>query len=294
MGVDSTLQLEGIAIEKPARIVYPGTSITRGDVARYYLAVAPRLLPEIAGRPLSLLRCPDGVGGEHFFQRHPTRGIGEHVRTVMLEEKDGEPAPYLCIDDARGLLELVRIGAIELHAWGSRADAPERPDRLTFDLDPGEGVAWPQVIAAARRIRGGLRRAGLQSFVRLTGGKGVHVVAPFDAGPDWESVKDFCERVARGLAERAPDCYVASASKQLRAGRIFIDWLRNYRSATSIAGWSLRARPGAPVAMPLRWEELGATRSGGDYGLRRALQRAARLRAEPWQGMASIRQRLPG
>ncbi|MFT3762155.1 MAG: non-homologous end-joining DNA ligase [Pseudoxanthomonas sp.] len=293
MNNDAALSIDGISIAKPGRIVYPGTAVTRGDVARYYQAVAPRLLPEIAGRPLSLLRCPDGVGGEHFFQRHPGKGVGEHVRTVMLEEKSGEPAPYLCIDDLRGLLELVRIGTIELHVWGSRADAPERPDRLVLDLDPGEGVAWPEVIAAAREIRGELRRRGLRSFVRLTGGKGLHVAAPFAAGPGWGQVKDFCEGIARGLAERRPDRYVASAPKRLRPGHIFIDWLRNYRSATSIANWSLRARAGAPVAMPLRWEELAATRGGNHYDLRGALRRDARLRGDPWPEFASLRQRLP-
>ncbi|GAB2500574.1 hypothetical protein GCM10027084_13150 [Pseudoxanthomonas sangjuensis] len=197
MNDDAALLIEGVAIEKPGRIVYPGTAITRGDVARYYHAVAPRLLPEIAGRPLSLLRCPDGIGGTHFFQRHPGKGIGEHVRSVMLAEKDGGVAPYLYIDDLRGLLELVRIGAIELHAWGAHAETPDRPDRLVFDLDPGPGVAWPAVVAAAREIRASLRRNGLESCVRLTGGKGVHVVAPFDAGPDWAQAKDFCERTAR-------------------------------------------------------------------------------------------------
>lgn len=294
MNDDATLLIEGVAIEKPGRIVYPGTAITRGDVARYYHAVAPRLLPEIAGRPLSLLRCPDGIGGEHFFQRHPGKGIGEHVRSVMLAEKDGGVAPYLYVDDVRGLLELVRIGAIELHAWGSHANAPDRPDRLVFDLDPGAGVAWSAVVAAAREIRANLRRAGLESFVRLTGGKGVHVVAPFAAGPDWAQAKEFCERIARGLADRHPDRYVASAPKHLRRGRIFIDWLRNYRSATSIAGWSLRARDGAPVAMPLRWEELGATRGGNHYGLAGAMRRASRLRTDPWGRIASLEQRLPG
>ena len=294
MTVAPGLTVEGIAIAKPERVVYPDAGITRADVAGYYGRVAPRLLAGVAGRPLSLLRCPDGLAGERFFQRHPDAGWDPAVRRIELAEKDGTPGTYLYVENARGLLELVRLGTLELHAWNAPAAAPDRPDRAVFDLDPGEGVALPQVIGAAREIRDLLAKRGLESFVRLTGGKGVHVVLPFAPGPDWATVKAFCETLARGLAEAWPERYVASAPKALRKERIFIDWLRNVRGASSIASWSLRARPGAPVAMPLRWSELAATASGADYPLPRALRRAAGLRRPPWDGWpAAARQRLP-
>lgn len=285
---------EGIVIAQPVRIVFPDDGLTRADVAGYYRRVAPQLLAGIAGRPLSLLRCPDGLAGECFFQRHPEPGWDASVHRFALASEDGTPATYMYIDDARGLLELVRLGVLELHVWGSTARRPDRPDRAVFDLDPGEGVAWTQVIEAAREIRAMLARQRLRSFVRLTGGKGVHVVLPFAPGPDWATVKAFCQSLARHLAAARPERYVASASKNLRDGRIFIDWLRNVRGASSIADWSLRARPGAPVAMPLHWRELGATRSGAGYPLPRALRRAARLHGSPWEEWTDAsRQRLP-
>ena len=281
-------------IAEPARVVFPDAGFTRADVAGYYRRVAPQLLADIAGRPLSLLRCPDGLAGECFFQRHPEPGWDATVHRFELASEDGQPATYVYVDNARGLLELIRLGVLELHVWGSTAHMPDRPDRAVFDLDPGEGVAWAQVVEAAQDIRAALARLGLRSFVRLTGGKGMHVVLPFAPGPDWTAVKAFSQSLAGRLARTRPDRYVASASKTLREGRIFIDWLRNVRGASCIADWSLRARPGAPVAMPLHWRELGTTRSGADYRLPRALRRAARLRRSPWEGWAEAsHQRLP-
>lgn len=281
-------------IAEPARVVFPDAGFTRADVAGYYRRVAPQLLADIAGRPLSLLRCPDGLAGECFFQRHPEPGWDATVHRFEPASENGRPATCVYIDDVRGLLELVRLGVLELHVWGSTARMPDRPERAVFDLDPGEGVAWTQVVGAAREIRAALARRGLRSFARLTGGKGVHVVLPFAPGPDWATVKAFSQSLARQLAAAHPERYVASASKHLREGRIFIDWLRNVRGASSIANWSLRARPGAPVAMPLHWRELGVTRSGADYPLPRALRRIDRLRRSPWEGWTDAsRQRLP-
>jgi hypothetical protein len=164
------------------------------------------------------------------------------------------------------------------------------PDRLVFDLDPGDGVAWRDVVAAARDVRDKLAASGLESWVRMTGGKGLHVMVPIARGPDWDEAKEFCEVFAKALAEHAPDRYVATATKAKRRGRIFIDWLRNARGATSVCSWSLRARPGAPVAMPLRWEELGRAKP---YDLRKALRRAAALDDDPWARMRECVQRLP-
>ncbi|QNH19152.1 DNA ligase D [Xanthomonas sp. GW] len=282
-----------VVITHPERVVYPGAGISKGEVAEYYRAIAPWLLQEVAGRPLSLLRCPDGAGGECFFQKHNNRALGEHVHAIALKQKSGTE-DYLYIDDLAGLLELVQMNTLELHPWGSTVDDPEHPDRLVFDLDPGEGVSWTQIKAAAREIRIRLRETGLESFVRLSGGKGLHVVVPIVPGADWEQARDFCEAFAQALAGSAPERYVATMSKAKRNGVIFVDWLRNGRGNTSVCSWSLRAREHATVAVPLRWEELARIASPQAFPLAKALQRAARLREHPWKEMETLRQRLPG
>ena len=280
-------------LTSPDREVYPGEGITKQDVADYYQAVADWLLPELVDRPLSLLRCPDGVGGECFFQKHHAESLGPGVHPVTLREREGRDE-YIYVRDIQGVLSLVQMNAIEFHPWGAKRTAPEKPDRLVFDLDPAEGVPWDEVIRAARDIRDRLAEVGLESWPRLSGGKGIHVCVPIRPGPEWDDAKDFCEAFAKAMATHSPMRYVATASKKARRDRIFIDWLRNGRGATSVASWVLRARKGAPVAMPLRWEELGRTRSGGDYDLGKAKRRAASLRSDPWEGFADSTQRLPG
>lgn len=282
----------GTPITHADRVVYAEADLRKRDVADYYRAVAARLLPELVGRPLSILRCPAGAGADCFFQKHPSAALGANVRSVRLREKQGSDR-YLYIEDEAGLLELVQMNVLEFHPWGARIDDPERPDQLVFDLDPGPGIAWRAVIEAAREVRGHLREVGLESFVRLSGGKGAHVVAPIRRGPGWDEAKVFCEAFADAMAARSPLTYVASASKAKRKGRIFIDWLRNARGATSVASWSLRARSGAPVAMPLRWEDLAATSSASMYDLKAAKRRVARLRKEPWRGFDALDQGLP-
>lgn len=281
-------------ISSPDKQIYPDSGITKRMVADYYRTIAPRLLPEIARRPLSLLRCPDGVEGQCFFQKHHADSLGEGVHAIPLREKSGGTDDYLYVEDVAGLLDLVQMNTLELHPWGSRIDDVEHPDNLVFDLDPGPDVKWKDVIAAARDVRARLEDLGMQSFVRLSGGKGLHVVVPIAPGPSWDQAKAFCEALADAMAEQAPDRYVATASKAKRRGVIFIDWLRNGRGATSVASWSLRARPGAGVAMPLRWDELGRTKSGADFTLRRALTRASRLRKSVWEGWnKAAKQKLP-
>ena len=280
-------------ISSPGKIIYPDSGITKQQVADYYSAVAPQLLPELVRRPLSLLRCPDGLKGQCFFQKHHAGTLGSNVRAVPIREKDGGKDDYLYIDDVAGLLDLVQMNALELHPWGSRIEDVEHPDRLVFDLDPGEGVTWAAIKAAARELRAKLDEIGMDSFLRLSGGNGLHLVVPIKPGPTWQQAKAFCEAFADAMAAHAPQRYVATASKAKRRGVIFIDWLRNGRGATSVASWSLRARAGAGVAMPLRWDELGRTKSGADYTLSRALRRAASLRQDPWDGWAqATRQEL--
>jgi bifunctional non-homologous end joining protein LigD len=281
-----------VRISSPDRVVYPADGITKGQVAAYYRAIAPRMLPELVDRPLSLVRCPDGSDGSCFFQKHHAPALGAHVRAIALMQKSGEE-DYLYVRDADGLLELVQMNALEFHPWGARVRDPERPDRLVFDLDPDPGVDWSRVQAAARDVRAELRRRGFESFLRVSGGKGLHVVVPVLPRAEWDVAKAFAEDVADTLAARRPQDYVATMSKAKRAGRIFIDWLRNSRGATSVTSWSLRARPGAPVAVPVRWEELGKLRAGNQFGMDAALQRARRLRTDPWAGFADLRQALP-
>ena len=282
----------GVALSSPDRVVYPVAGFTKAEVAAYYAAVARWLLPEVARRPLSLVRCPDGAGGECFFQKHHGPGFGARVHALPLRQKSGVE-DYLYIEDEAGLLQLVQMNTIELHPWGATIDDPEHADRLVFDLDPGEGVSWTQVREAAREVRARLREAGLDSFLRMSGGKGLHVVAPLAPAAPWEQARDFCEAFARAMAAQAPERYVANMRKDLRGGRIFLDWLRNARGATSVASWSLRAREHATVAMPLRWEELAKIDSPAAFTLDKALQRAARLRKDPWDGIDSLRQALP-
>nr|WP_313287068.1 DNA ligase D [Stenotrophomonas pavanii] len=282
----------GVQITHPERVVYPKQKLRKGDVADYYRRMARWILPEIAGRPLSLLRCPDGVGKACFFQKHHGPGLGDAVHAVPLQQKSGRE-DYVYVDDARGLLQLVQMNTLELHPWGATVADPEHPDRLVFDLDPGEGVSWAQVKAAARDVRDHLQEVGLESFVRLSGGKGVHVVVPLQPKGDWEQAKAFCEAFARAMAERAPDRYVATMSKAKRGGVIFIDWLRNTRGATSVCSWSLRARDSAGVAVPLRWEELARVRAADAFPMEKALARAKRLDSDPWQGIAQVKQTLP-
>ena len=280
-------------LTSPERVVFPGEGIRKRDVAAYYQAIAPWLLPEIVDRPLSIIRCPQGVARQCFFQKHHTAGL-EQVDTVKLKEESGHQADYLVVRSEAALMELVQFNALEFHPWGSRAGQPERADRVVFDLDPGPGVAWAEVVDAARKIRGLLEDLGVESFVRTSGGKGLHVVLPLKPGCDWDRVKPFAHAFADAMAQMEPLKFVATATKKFRKGKIFLDYLRNGRGATSVASFSLRARPGAPVAMPLRWEELGRVKSGGAYDIQSAVARMKRLKRHPWEGIEQVRQDLGG
>lgn len=274
----------------PERVVFPDLGITKKQVFNYYRAVAPLLLPELARRPLSLLRCPSGITGQKFFQKHPSGD--DEVRSVPIRQKSGTEMTFY-VEDESDLLELVQRNALEFHPWGSRVDEPELPDRLVFDLDPGDGVAWPDVIHAAFDLRERLERVELESFVRLSGGKGLHVVVPIERGPSWDAVKNFCEAFSRAAATEQPTKFVATMSRAKRPGKIFIDWLRNGRGSTSVTGWSLRARPEAPVAMPLEWEELEETRSSIDFSLADAMKRCGELKRDPFERLRAVEQSLP-
>jgi len=278
-------------LTSPERVVFPDDGIRKQDVADYYRDVAPLLLREIAGRPLSVVRCPDGIGQACFFQKHHTAGITQ-VDHVRLKEESGVTRDYLVVNDEAQLMELVQFNALEFHPWGSTAARPDRADRLVFDLDPGPGVTWAAIRSAAKQLRDLLAKTGLESFLRTSGGKGLHVVVPLNPGCSWNLVKRFAHGFAASLAQSEPERYVAVASKAKRDGVIFIDYLRNGRGATSVASYSLRARPGATMAMPLDWSELARLKSAAAFDLHSARQHIARRTQDPWEGISELRQNL--
>ncbi len=289
---DASIGTGHVRLTHPEREVFPDSGITKADVAAYYTAVAPLLLDGIAHRPLSVLRCPDGVGKACFFQKHSGRGWGDHVRTVTVKENEGSDR-YLAVDDAIGVLQLVQMNVLEFHPWGALASDQEHADRVIFDLDPHPSVAWADVRKAARLLGDALDAIGLVSFLRTTGGKGLHVVVPLAPAVAWADAKHFAAQVALILAAERPRMFVSVAGEQKRDKRIFTDWLRNARGATAVASYSLRAREGAPVAMPIEWSELARLRSGAAYTLKSALKKIRSRQRDPWAGFRDVRQGLP-
>ena len=245
-----------VKISNPERVIYPDSGITKGQLASYYAQVSGIMMPWLANRPISLVRCPQGRAKKCFFQKHDAGSFGEHVRHVPVKEKNGSTEDYLYVDSAEGLLTCVQMGTIEFHGWGSRVTDYEKPDRMVFDLDPDEDLGFEQVKQAAFDLKRHLGDLGLVTFPMTTGGKGVHVIAPLTPRADWPAVKDFTHRFALALSAAEPDRFLANMSKAKRKGRIFIDYLRNQRGATAILPYAARARPNAPVAAPVSWEEL--------------------------------------
>ncbi|RVT95785.1 DNA ligase D [Rhodovarius crocodyli] len=245
----------------PERVLWPATddqpALTKADLAAWYERYADAMLPYVAGRPLALLRAPDGIDGQHFFQRHPMRGQPDSIGSLRMP---GQSEPYLRIDSAQALMDLAQISALELHPGGARADAPEWPDRLIFDLDPSEGADFRTVRDAALELRDRLKGLGLESIPRLTGGKGIHVLVPLKRsekdGIGWAAAKQFARLLCAMMEHDAPDRYTTALAKKARKGRIFLDYLRNDLLATAVASFSPRARPGAPVALPVTWAQV--------------------------------------
>ena len=284
----------GVTLSHPERVLYPEQGLTKADLARYYEASAPWMLPHVAGRPLSLVRCPAGRQRSCFYQKHWSGKLPEGVETVDIREEKGGVAPYTMIHDASGLVGLVQHGVLELHLWGSRADRVDAPDRIVFDVDPAPGVPWGRVREAARLLHEVSGTLGLESWLKTTGGKGLHVVIPIERRSGWGEVAAFARALAYRIAREHPDRYLAVASKAARQGKIFIDWLRNTRGATAIAPWSTRAREGAPVSVPLEWDELERLKAADQYDVRSAILLARKRRTDPWAGMPAARQRLTG
>jgi bifunctional non-homologous end joining protein LigD len=260
-----------VVVSHPERVIYTTPRITKLDVVRYYEAVGAAMLPEVKGRPLSLVRCPQGIDGQCFYQKHVGTTLPAGVQRVPIREKTGVD-DYLVITSIDGLLGLAQFGNIEFHTWGAHVPKVELVDRLIFDLDPDVELPWPRVIDAALLTRGLLNELGLPTFLKTTGGKGLHVVVPLKPTRDWDQAKRFAQAVAEKLAAAAPDRFTARMAKERRDRKIFIDYLRNARGATAIAAFSLRARPGAPVAMPIAWDKLAPKRDirGDVFNLKNA------------------------
>ena len=294
MARDNTgnVTLDGVKLTHPERVLFAQAGITKEQLAGYLLAVSDRMLPHVKGRPLSLVRCPDGADGECFFQKHTMKGAPPALKSVPVKEGDGEVAQYLMIGDKAGLVAAAQMGGLEIHIWGSRWKTLERPDRMVFDLDPDPSVPFAQVREAARDVRKLLEAAELESFALVTGGKGIHVVVPLDGRQEWDEVKAFAKGVAAKLAGNEPDRFTATMAKAKRKGRIFIDWLRNERGATAIAPYSPRAKPNASVALPVAWKDLGRVDSADAFTIATVLQRLQRNASDPWDGYFAVRQRI--
>ncbi|PXA85373.1 DNA ligase D [Nostoc sp. 3335mG] len=283
----------GIAISHPDRVIDPDGGITKGQLADYYAALADPILRWAGGRPISLVRCPQGRGKKCFFQKHDAGSFGEHVGHVAIREKDGSSEDYLVIEDGAGLLTCVQMGTIEFHGWGAPAADVEKPDRLVFDLDPDEGLDFEDVVSAAEHIRDLLGEMGLATFPMLTGGKGVHVIAPLSPEAEWPAVKDFAQRFAAALAEDQPERFTAALAKKKRTGRIFVDYLRNQRGATAVMPYTVRAREGAPVAVPVTWAELRKIDRAAHRHIGDAKELAKRAESKALAGWGEAEQTLP-
>jgi bifunctional non-homologous end joining protein LigD len=277
-----------VKLTHPDRVYWRDVGITKRDLADYYSKIWKWMKPHVAGRPIALVRCPEGAEGQCFFQKHARAGIPVDFLHLVPEKGD----KIISIDDLDGLLALVQGGVLEVHTRGTTIDDRERGDRLVFDLDPGPGTSWRDVVKAAREVRARLTRINLKSFLKTSGGKGLHVILPIKPVP-WQKVKTFCRAVAESMEQDEPDRYVSTAAKARRHGRIFVDYLRNSREATAVAPYSTRARPGAPVSMPIDWSELGSLKSADQYTVKNAMQRLSRQRKDPWSTIGRIKQALP-
>jgi bifunctional non-homologous end joining protein LigD len=279
----------GVRLTSPDRVVYPEQGVTKAELVAYYARVAERMLPHIADRPLALLRCPQGRAKYCFFQKHDTGGFPKQMKSIEIVEKEGETEDYFYIEDLAGLIAGTQMNVLEWHLWGAKRKAVEKPERLIFDIDPDEGLGFDKVKAAAFDIRDVLKALGLESFALVTGGKGVHVIVPIRPRHEWPQAKDFCRGLAQKLAADQPDRFTAQLSKAKRKGKLFVDYLRNERGSTAICPWSTRSRQGAPVAVPVTWEELKSVEAANQFSIADA---AALAEKDAWEGYFDLRQGL--
>jgi len=271
-----------VSLTHPDRLYWPDEGVTKQALADYYAAVWPFMAPYVVNRPLALLRLPDGIKAQQrFFQKHAWKGMNAHIEEIA-DPQDPGGEKLLRIADFNGLVALVQSAVLEIHPWGTTTDDWERPDMITMDLDPGEDVAWSAVIAAAFDVKARLEARGLAAFVKTSGGKGLHVVTPLAPKAGWTEVKDFAHSLAESMSADAPQKYLATATKAKRSGHIYIDYLRNGRGSTAVAAYSTRARAGAPVSMPLDWQELQGLAGPAAFTLANVAQRLETRPKDPW------------
>jgi bifunctional non-homologous end joining protein LigD len=282
----------GVGISHPDRVLYTDTGVTKRRLAQYYARVAEWMVPHVAGRPLTVVRCPEGVPGDCFYMKHSKLWAPPALRRVKIQEKT-KVGEYLIADDVQGLVSLVQMGILEIHTWNSTYERVELPDRLVFDLDPGARVSWATVIDAARLVRSLLKKAGLESFPKTTGGRGLHLVVPLTPEADWRTCLQFARGLAELIEEREPGLFTTTYAKAGREGKILIDYLRNNRTNTSIAAYSTRAREGAPISVPVRWAELKESLRPSELTIETVERRLSRLRADPWAAYWTTTQTLP-
>jgi bifunctional non-homologous end joining protein LigD len=283
--------VEGVEISHPDRILYPDLKLTKIEVARYYASIKEWIVPHVGGRPLTLVRCPEGVSGGCFFMKHSKVWAPKALRRVRIKERT-KLGEYLIADDISGIVSLAQMDVLEIHTWNSIFEDVERPNRLVFDLDPGDEVNWPAVARGARMIRDALTALKLESFVKTTGGRGLHVVVPLTPHADWKQCLDFSRALSERFEQAQPKLYTTAFAKAGRSRKILIDYLRNNRTNTSIAAYSTRAREGAPVSVPLTWEELRGSLDPRSFTVLTVPKRLARLKTDPWAGYWKCRQRI--
>jgi bifunctional non-homologous end joining protein LigD len=283
-------KIEGVAISHPDRVIFPDLGITKRQLIAYYASVAPWILPHIANRPLSLLRCPGGIAGECFFQKHFATGM-KGIKRVTIKEKS-KTDDYLVLRDAHDLVLLIQEGVVEIHPWGATADDPDSPDQLIFDFDPAPELPFSAVIDAAKAMRDYLAAMKIESFCKTTGGKGLHVVAPLKRDVDWAELKAFTKKIASNFATAAPERFTINPLKRERHDRIFLDYLRNDRGSTAVAPYVVRARPGATISLPIEWNEVNARLDPSRYTLASVPKLLASRKNDPWAGMTKHRQTI--
>jgi len=283
-------KIEGVAISHPDRVIYPDLGITKRQLIEYYASVAEWILPHIGNRPLSLLRCPSGIAGECFFQKHFATGM-KGIKRVTIKEKS-KTDDYLVLRDTHDLVLLIQEGVVEIHPWGATADDPDSPDQFIFDFDPAPDLPFTAVVDAAKTMRDYLAAMKIESFCKTTGGKGLHVVAPLKRDVDWAELKAFTKKIASNFATAAPDRFTINPLKRERHDRIFLDYLRNDRGSTAVAPYVVRARPGATISLPLEWNEVNARLDPSRYTLASVPKLLASRKNDPWAGMTKHRQTI--
>ncbi len=283
--------IAGVRLTSPDRVLFEEMGLTKAALARYYESVGEWIVPELRGRPLSLVRCPRGPGEGCFFQKHIDGAFPEQISRVSVPESVGEGV-YAAAGSVEAVVGLVQMGVIELHVWGATTPDLAKPDRMVFDLDPDAAVPWREVVAAARLTHDRLQALGLESFLKTSGGKGLHVVVPLARHHEWDEVREFSRAVAESMALDDPGRFTTRMAKKERPGRIFIDYLRNAAGATTVAAYSVRARAGAPVSTPLHWDELGPRMKPQAWHAGNLARRLHGLRSDPWKAFRRAPQKL--